>query len=244
MEIKHRELQKLYTAFIMDRTPQSRKNCPHQKEIINFFKSKLKEKKKLKIIDHVTNCCYCAQEFELILETIRKQEEMNKEIGGIISLEHTGTAIKKRANRDVAKPREKRKISLPILSWKYALPLFGAAVIILSLIILQKSEKREYRDENLVQIKLIEPVNGKHFRSLSVFKWAGLRPSKYYVIEIFDETLYPVWESDRIFKEHYIFPEEIAKQLIKNKTYFWMVTAFLSDGKKVESSLEEFILIN
>ena len=71
MKIKHKDLQQLYKYFVMENIPESRKNCPPSKEIINFFRAKLSEKQKTNIIDHITHCYYCAQEFEFILQTLR-----------------------------------------------------------------------------------------------------------------------------------------------------------------------------
>lgn len=244
MKIKHNDIQKLYKAYIMDRIPQSRKNCPPPKEIINFFRSKLNENRKSKLIDHITNCCYCAQEFEFILQTLREQEKLSEEIGRLFRSKNMRMEIKKRVRKGVPQLAKKRWISFPFLSWKYVLPIFVAAIIISALIIFMKPKKPEFRDEHLPQISLIEPVNGKYFKPSSVFNWTEIKNSAYYILEIFDETLFPVWESNKISKNHYTLPGETARKLIKNKTYFWMVTAYFSDVRKIESNLEEFILID
>jgi hypothetical protein len=244
MKIKHNDLQKLYKAYITDRIPKSQKNCPPPKEIINFFRLKLSENKKSKLIDHITNCCYCSQEFEFILQTLREQEKLSKEIGRLFCSKKMGMEIEKGIKKDISQSAKKRWIFFSFLSWKYVLPIFVVAIIISTLIIFKKTEKTEFRDERLPQISLIEPVNGKYFRLSSAFNWTEIKNSAYYILEIFDETLYPVWESNRISKNHYTLPGETAIKLIKNKTYFWMVTAYFSDGRKIESTLEEFIPID
>jgi hypothetical protein len=228
----------------MGRIPQSRKDCPPAKEIINFFRSKLSEHRKIKLIDHITNCRYCTQEFEFILQTLREQEKLSEEIGKLFRPKNTRTEIEKSVKKDAPRSTKKRWIFFPFLSWKYVLPIFMAAIIILALIIFRKPEKTEFREEHLPQISLIEPVNGKYFKRLSVFNWTEIKNSAYYILEIFDESLYPVWESNKISKNHYTLPGETARKLIKNKTYFWMVTVYFSDGRKVESPLEEFIPID
>jgi hypothetical protein len=243
MKIKHNELQKLYKAYIMDRIPQSQKKCPPQKEIVNFFRLKLSENRKSKLINHITNCCYCAQEFEFILQTLREQENLSKEIGRLFCSKNKSKEIEKGIKKDSPQSAKKRWIFFPALSWKYVLPIFIVSIIISALIIFKKPEKTEFRDEHLYQISLIEPINGKYFKPSSVFNWTEIKNSAYYILEIFDETLYPVWESNKISKNHYALPEETVKKLIKNKTYFWMVTVYFSDGRKIESGLEEFIPI-
>ncbi|MCK4264030.1 MAG: hypothetical protein KAX27_03720, partial [Candidatus Aminicenantes bacterium] len=101
-------------------------------------------------------------------------------------------------------------------------------------------EKREYRGANQAKIILIEPINKKYSKFLLTFKWKKIENSDYYILEIFDKTLYPVWESKKIFKTRVVLPDEISSKLIKNNRYFWMVTAFLSDGSKTESIIKEF----
>jgi hypothetical protein len=244
MKIKHNDLQKLYKAYIMDRIPQSQKNCPPPKEIIKFFRLKLSENRKSKLIDHITNCYYCAQEFEFILQTLREQEKLSKEIGRLFCSKNMRVEIEKGIKKDAPQSAKKRWIFFPFLSWKYVLPIFVVAIIISALIIFKKPEKIEFRDEHFSQISLIEPINGKYFKPSSVFNWTEIKNSAYYILEIFDETLYPVWESNKISKNHYTLSGETARKLIKNKTYFWMVTVYFSDGRKIESALEEFIPID
>jgi len=244
MKIKHSDLQKLYKAYIMDRIPQSRKDCPPPKEIIKFFRSKLSKHRRTKLINHITNCCYCAQEFEFILQTLREQKKLSEEIVRLFRSKNMSMEIEKRVKKDALQLAKKRWTYFPFLSWKYVLPIIVAAIIISALIIFKKPEKTEFREEHLAQISLIEPVNGKFFKPSSVFNWTEIKNSAYYILEIFDETLYPVWESNKISKNHYTLPGQMVSKLIKNKTYFWMVTAFLLDGRKIESNLEEFIPID
>jgi len=244
MKIKHNDLQKLYKAYLVDRVPQSRKNCPHPKEIINFFNSRLNENKISRLIDHITNCFYCAQEFEFIIQTLREQEKLSEQIGNLLRSENFRMKTEKRIKENVLSSATKKRFFFPVLPWKYILPFLVAAIIISALILFQATEKIEYRDESIPQINLIEPVNGKYFKSSSLFKWTEIKNSSYYILEIFDETLYPVWESNKISKNYSILPEEALKKLSKNKTYFWMVTAYLSNGRKIESILEEFIPVD
>jgi hypothetical protein len=244
MKIKHNDLQKLYKAYIVDRVPQSRKKCPHPKEIINFFNSRLNENKISQLIDHITNCFYCAQEFEFIIQTLREQEKLSEEIGNLLRSENFRMKTEKRVKEDALRSATKKRFLFPVLSLKYILPFLVAAIIISALILFKKTEKIEYRDESIPQINLIEPINGKYFKSSSLFKWTEIKNSSYYILEIFDETLYPVWESNKISRNYSILPEEALKKLFKNKAYFWMVTAYFSNGRKIESILEEFIPID
>jgi len=233
MKISFKDLKRIYRDFIMEKTPLSRKDCPPQEDLIKFSRSKLSEKQKSKIIDHITQCSYCVQEFKFILQILKDEKNLIEEIGKVL-----------RAKGDPLITRRNKKIFFPILSWKYVSLFIGAIIIIFTVIIFTNLEKREYRGPNLRQIYLIEPVNKKYSKSSLIFKWDSVKSSEYYVLELFDQTLYPVWKSQRIFKTQVALPREIANRLKENKTYFWMVTAFLHQGGKIESRLEKFTLSN
>ncbi len=243
MKIKYKDLQKLYKDFVMDNIPESRKDCLPAKEIINFFRLKLSEKQKMKIINHITHCYYCAQEFEFILQTLRYEGKLSEEIGNLIRHEKDKTTLKTRSGKIALNSRKKKKIFIPVLSRKYAILPVAALLIISALIIFQRSEKQEFRGTNLNQVQLIEPIDGKYSKSQLVFRWNELKDTEYYILELFGETLLPVWKSNRISKNRAALPNELVKKLSINKTYLWMVIAFLHDGRNVESEMEEFTLI-
>ena len=71
MNINQNDVSKIYKAYILDKIPKSRKNCPSTNKIIKAFKSKYSEKEKTKIVDHITNCCFCIHEFDFILQYLR-----------------------------------------------------------------------------------------------------------------------------------------------------------------------------
>ena len=75
-----------------------------------------------------------------------------------------------------------------------------------------------------------------------IFRWHKVLQAKIYQMEIFDESLRPLWRSPQIADLTYALPPEIEDKIQRNKTYFWMITAFISDNTKKESSLGSFIL--
>lgn len=228
----------------MENIPHSRKSCPPSKEIISFFKSKTSEKQRSRIIDHITKCSSCAQEFEFMLQTRREEVKLIEGIGKLLQSKENISAIKIRAGKKNYYLNERRKSFFSRLSWKYAFIMAGAAIMISTFFVFQNIGKREYRGTDLSRVHLIEPINGKYSKSLLAFKWNEFKDSEYYIIELFDETLFQTWKSNKISKNQAILPAEVAKRLKTNKTYFWMITAFLPDGKKIESEIEEFILTN
>jgi hypothetical protein len=244
MKIKNEDLIKLYKAHIMENIPHSRKSCPLPKEIMSFLRAKASEEQRSKIIDHITKCSSCAQEFEFILQTRRGERKLVDEIGEFLQSKENMAFIKKRAGKKINHISEKRKLFFPRFAWKYALVLAGVAIIISTFLVFQNIGKREYRGPDLGQVGLIQPINGKYSKSLLVFKWSEFKDSEYYIIELFDESLFQIWKSNKISKNQATLPAEVAENLNTNKRYFWMVTAFLPDGQKIESEIEAFTLTN
>ena len=162
MKIKNKGLIKLYKAHIMEIIPHSRKSCSPPKGIINFFKSKTSEKQKSRVIDHITKCSYCAQEFEFMLQTQREEEKLIEGIGKLLQSEENIAAIKKRGGKKINYLNKRRKSFFPRLSWKHASILAGVAIIISAFFVFQNIGKREYRGPDYSQIRLIEPINGKY----------------------------------------------------------------------------------
>lgn len=233
MKLNSRDLREAYQADIKDEIPKTRKFCPSPKEMLHLFRSRKSENKKAKIVDHITNCYYCSQEFEFIIEALRYEKKLNN-----IAEEFTA---KKGKN-----PALKYSISHSFFSrfkWGYS-TLIASCVLVFSLtaifIVFKKVESSKYRGTFINQIELIKPRKKMLTQSTMAFEWEAVRGADYYVLEIFDETLYPIWTSEKIIVNSIILPRETSYRLESNKSYYWMVTAFLQSGIKKESMLKEF----
>jgi len=237
MKINTDEVKKLYRAYISEKIPLSRKDCPSTKKILQLFSSNLSEKQKTKIIDHISCCHYCSQEFELILNTKRQEKKL---IGEIENLLHPVT------EPISTKTREKgQKFFWPKLSWKSASLLAILIIIIASLFVilfLFHQQQKEYRSQYQTSFKLIQPLDNKYPKSTLMFEWERMERADYYLLELFDQSLMPVWKSKKLHKTKIFLPKSIVNSLKENNIYFWMVTAHFPDGRKVESRIESFTL--
>jgi len=245
MKIKNKDLKKLYKAYLIENAPISRKNCPNTKDIINLLRAKLSEKQKSKIIDHITSCYFCSQEFEFILQTLRQEKKLKNEIENLNLNEKRIPLTQKK--QETKKPDSPKKISsfYPAWSWKYAPILLGFALIIFlifSLVIFRNHEKKNYRSTAHTQIKLIKPIKGIYQKSLLEFRWEEIRSVDYFILELFDESLKPIWKSNRIYNNNIVLPKKFIANLPGDNMYFWMVTAYFPDGKMIESRIEDFVL--
>jgi hypothetical protein len=243
LKINLKELQTIYNASISDKIPISRKNCPPLRKIISFFKKRTSEKQKTKLIDHVTNCYFCAREFQLILNILRNEKKFKSELETLLFPKNSNLSMNTQSKGRTFRLREKEKPLILIFYWRYLFFFIGTVIIILSVIFFKNQTNKEIRGIDSQQIHLLEPLNGKNSKSQLVFKWNEFEGSNYYVLEIFDETLLLIWKSNKIITNSNFLPDKVVQNLKTNKTYFWMVTAFLPNGRKVESNLQKFIFL-
>jgi len=91
-------------------------------------------------------------------------------------------------------------------------------------------------------ILLIQP-DAKHPASFPlIFKWEGVKGAETYILELYDETLLPIWKSPDLLSPQLTMPEDLAGRLQLNKLYFWMITAYHKKEKLAESELTQFIV--
>lgn len=232
MKVNRSDLKELYVDYIREKTPQSRKNCPSADVILKCMRFKISKRKKTKIMDHISSCSYCAQEFKFALEVLREESKLSKEIEQALELKL----------QKLGEKRKYRKIFLPKLSWTYA-TVFAVLILTISVslvMLLKNHETAEYLRGISNQFNLIEPIDKTYLLSELSFKWEKYPDSDHYIIEIFDDELCFVWRSSKIFRNITKPTRELVKLLKQNRKYFWMVTAFLTDGNKMESRIEEF----
>jgi hypothetical protein len=229
MKINRKDLKELYRDYLEDNPPVSRAKCPSPQDITACIRGKGSKKTRAQIIDHIFQCGYCREEFHFILETIREEKNFIHDLSTIIQ------------ERGL---RKKDKINplFPLrLSWLYSLILMIGLVMI-TFLVKNISEERKYRGGNSQLLMLISPKKNTSLGKQLKFEWRPVQKSDYYILEIFDEALYPIWNSDKITVNHTLLPEKITNTLKEQKTHYWMVTAFLSDGKTIESRLQKFTI--
>lgn len=237
MKINNIDLRQLYISNLRQEIPQSRKECPSSKELLHLFRTKSSEKKKTKIIDHITNCYYCINEFEFILKALRYEKQMMATTEKLFLPKRENVSLKNLARRLLA---TQFSWNLPSLA---ALMIIGFCLFIAFYTIANKSKNPEYRAISQSQLSLISPNKTKISRSSLSFRWENAASSDYYILEIFDEELYQIWKSPKIHKNWIRLPDDANNRMEKNKLYFWMITAFFANGKVIESPLREFYLI-
>jgi hypothetical protein len=234
MKIDHRDLQELYQAYIKQKIPLTRDRCPDIEELVACFDSRKSNKRKAKTLDHVVNCADCFQEFDFICQTLSQEKKLEDEIEAVVQPRDRLTSTRSRS-------------AFSKLSFGYASLFFGALVLMLSFMILLKSDflKRRANDDRgrqPGQIILLQPLQKTKISVPLVFGWRESEGSDSYLLELYDETLRLVWRSSRLSETKLLLPHDIAARLTVWRDYFWMVTSFKDQEKRHESSLQRFRL--
>jgi hypothetical protein len=235
MKLNNIDLQHLFFSSLREDIPNTRKDCPSPKELLRLLRKKRSEKKKTKVIEHITKCFYCAQEFEFLIKAVRYEKQMNEAAERVITAKKENSSSKNLTNRHISRQ----------LFWKFT-PLFavilGICILIAFYAVTIKSKNPVYRAIFHPQIKLILPENKEISKSSLFFKWEDAMSPDYYFLEVFDETLYRIWKSPKLIENSTKLPNEIVDHMKENKIYFWMITAYFANGKVMESPLQQFSL--
>jgi hypothetical protein len=232
MKIEYDDLKKLYLGYIDSKVPGNRNKCPSPMALFNSFKSSTSHRNKKRNVDHISACSYCREEFELLLELQRY---------------HTSSITLISGPSSAASPTYKREtanIGRPII-WKYAYFLFGLALSISAFYqFVQKNNLTEVKRASEPGILLIAPTHVHTFPKPLIFRWQEQSCSQYYILELFDNSLLPVWTSQKIRDVQIQLPAEVMSRLHSGNYYFWMITTFFDTQKISESELMRFLVLN
>jgi hypothetical protein len=241
MRIDTDRLKAVYQDYIRQKTPSSLKDCPSPKKMVRLLRSRSSDKEATEIIDHISRCSFCFSEFEFLLEVLRQEKDFIQEVEKTL-LNSDRPSHQKEPRHKILGWLLDWRTFVPRFSWRAALILGGvilAGFFMARSLIFRPSET--FRGKSLAGVKLVAPVREKIPKAALVFRWKKVNNSKFYTLELFDQALAPVWNSDKITEESAVLPKELTMTLEVNRPYFWTVTAYLANGEKISSRLEKFI---
>lgn len=232
MDNEEELLKKIYQSSIFRaRQTAARENCLHEADILAFFDRRTSRRRKLKTIDHLTECPDCALLFKFLIETERE----------------TSLMVEKHFRRQLNSSPGKAKRSIPLLS---TLPLraISAAAVILTVVItfaiIKLPEKRggEGHRGTPPEVLLHKPAGRVIYGQKLSFSWENIPGADSYLVEVFDENLSLVWKSDRVLGNCLVLPGSLMSMCSGTKICYWKVSAFRQNQKAAESDLMIFNL--
>lgn len=231
MKIEYDDLKKLYQRYISSKIPDNRNKCLSPMALYDSFESSMSLRCKKNIIDHITECAFCREEFKILLELQRNQASSIK---GISENPSTDSSIDKLDTAKIGKPS----------IWKYAYILYGLVLILTAYyLILQRTSFSETQRASEHKILLLTPARMHIFPKPLTFQWQGPPTSQYYLLELFDNSLLSIWTSDKLFDIQTQLPDEILSRLHSGDYYFWMISAFSGTQKISQSELSRFLVL-
>ena len=228
MTIDPDRFEALCRAQVGFQKPTSRRECPSPKRMVRLLTSRCSAREGSKLIDHISLCSDCAGEFGFLTEAFRSERILVQDIKNWLGS---------------SRGAESRRPYSLRYSWGLASLLaafFIVGFLVLRLVVLRSPER--YRAAPEARVALLEPVEQKVSRQSLVFRWHPVQGVEHYIVEVFDETLSPVWKSLPLLETRIVPPDQLARGLVPQKSYFWLVSAYFPGGDKWLSPLEEFTL--
>ena len=250
MKISFRDLQGHYRAALSARLPSSRKDCLSADQIIGLLDRAQSQRCRARFIDHLTQCSSCYREHEAFRSLLQQRDLCVEDLAAwakhqqkkrqLFSVEDSWDEYGRILGRE-------KQGGMLRHGWSYALSaafLLGCLIIILSRIpIVRNIWDSSYRAGPETRILLVHPRQDQILAGRSIcFQWTPLPRAVYYVLEIFDASLRPIWKSPETRAARIILPPEVSARMTPSKPYYWLVTGALPDDRLAESKIGVFII--
>jgi hypothetical protein len=223
MGMSDNELRRIYRSYVSGKTRATWGGCPPIEDLREAFEDTTPQTAKDEIVDHISDCSDCAREFEFIREIRAKEKEL---AAGIREL------------------TRHRRPPILFFSWplrSYALGMAMIAIMISGVIVFKHDRAHnEGRSRSTTIPEALAPSGHVNVPLPLIFRWKPVLRDVFYIVEIYDESLQPVWESPPISTTAVTLPGPIRETLSGNRNYYWSVLALDSEGKIGESRFEVF----
>lgn len=228
------EIKKYFEDWLENKPSSTRKKCPPPGKLVKLLRLELPEKKRNEYIEHIAGCSSCAHEFRSIHEILKAENSFNHKMANMVSLQDHSQAGKSNCVKDF----------LWHPSWSLRTALLAVIVVILAspLFFVLKTKKPVTERDSIIQVSRLAPDKKTLDLDKLVFRWEAVPDSVYYTVEIFDDALRPIWQSERVQINRLVLSVELKGILQESQTYLWMVTSLLENGNRAESGLAKFTL--
>ena len=192
--------------------------CPSSRELVDSFAPSASNRLKSNIIDHISECPKCREAFEMLVSITECDLAKQHSLG----IHHH---------------------SFQLLFARLSSLIVGCLLIFVSILIIapRNDISHQFREET-TNIVLEYPTVSHNIADLLIFRWNPYAPARYYILELFDDALLPVWTSSKTEDLHIQVPEETRSFLQPGKAYFWMITAYSETDIIKESNLVRFVI--
>lgn len=231
-------LKGAYREYLRDRIPSTRTECPPPSELMLFFSSRSSRRRKSRLLEHVSRCGPCAEEFEMMAGVDRAARLFAGQ-----------AALASRRKKD---PPLFRKMTRGFWEMgRIAAAGAGFAVLTAGILLLTSRPSsllpREpvtlRSPDSSIDVRLVSPSGRIGGHEAIVFRWRPVRLEQRgnWVVSLFDDSLARVWEIRTDIARPVSLPREIQARLVPGRRYFWGIS-LVSEGEPWDSDLEVFWL--
>lgn len=222
-------LRELFQGYADAKRPLSRQGCPDPAEIAASFEPTASRRLKRRIVDHISECSFCREEFTMLVEA---------GVGEAAAAEPP-----ERSRRDSQPGFDVRGRPRPVPIWRLAAALLGTALMITSFImVVRQRERWTVLRSGSAAIRLLAPKPDQAVSGPPVCRWKDRTAADHFVLELFDEALLPVWTSGPVQGSELRIPNEIYAGLRPGRRYFWLVTGYSGRVTTGESPMGRFVV--
>ena len=230
MKTNMTQIAEAYRTYLGKRKFGFDEECPTPEDLVRLVTQGARRKARARIMEHVSNCADCARVLQSVLRLSGEIDRLTGKAEAARSLPRDEVLGKKEQLRLLWG----RRNAVAILAG-----LIGVSIITFSVIRL--SDRSVVRGTAGLRIRLLSPKQGASYRAEEIkFKWEAVPEAAGYDVELFNESLEKVWQSGPISDAGTELPAEARGIMTAGETYFWRVTAVLTDGKELASRLAEF----
>ena len=223
MEMNDLEVRRIYMSYVSSKVRTSRKECPSIKELRDAFEAKTYRSAKNRVVDHISECAHCAEDFQFIHGIRTRERDLAEEI------------------RAIARNRRPSFLYAQRPLWNYVIGTSLIAIVIAAVFMFRGAPPPDGgRNRPAIMPEILAPTGPIAADPPLLFKWRPVAGAASYVIEVYDESLQFIWESPPVSTTAAILPAHLWQVLSDGSDYYWSVTAYDSEGKIGESRFEVF----
>lgn len=256
MKTNDRDLKNRYKAYIRTKSSDSRRKCPSREDLAKAFDPKTGKMQKTRIIDHLSVCHHCTEEFETLRQIFNASRDMAIEVDGILSKESGSGASIRKVGRVVNEMRRPFSVSITRFASRYLTWVAAMIIVITGIVLISRwpgflFQEHKVRGPEKAKILLHRPGEGSRIHKpvnskpgdFPIFNWNEYPEAEYYVLKFYNEALILLYQSQRISANRFTVPPEAFEKIEENSICFWMVKAYSGSEKIAESDLWSFKLI-
>jgi hypothetical protein len=220
--------------------------CPSKNTIIRLLEEQVTDAEGWKHLAHVATCPICLTVFEAAKEIRSQSDKILRGLDGLdLKSRETQNRLRIMADQEIRLLRRGRRMKRWNAFRWIGIPAAGAAMILLTTFVIVPALRTHRgsvveRNLSLLKIDLLQPKGTIPAAAFS-FKWTSQPEIQSYRLEIYDQSLVLVYQSDPIHSDNFTLPANIMTKILKDKIYFWKIVGNLKDNQTIESEFARFI---